>query len=483
MSIPEDAASVLEQFVHDVANTPAEITHLLEEVQNKDLQIGAFKEEISKRDAQLQKWVRVNGGHVPHGKEEAFAKTINDCYDQCEVLQAEKVGLSEKALVVLERQIKRLDVGLRRLSAREEFPADWNGPSLLSGSVTGVSTPVGGGGGVPPQLQPVSGNIGVTAGAPNIANAAQIRMAQTAAAGRGGQQTPAATLARSQREGSTDANKRRRLNPTVGNLPAGSSNLRQSSLGPGTPKAGTPVPGIAGAAAAAASSRAGSAQPSRPTANQKKAGLTSAPGQPPHNKRLAPHHAGANPSRKRSRLTTHKKGDRRRQLTRSDRDRATPSSNASEASDAESDSGASPTPSSLPRSQADGTAESTTLPTNTPANPAPGATASTGPHKRSHHGHSSAGGGRRQLQHQPSEEEEEGAGGGGGDEDDDDELYCYCQKVSYGDMVGCDNADCRFQWFHWHCVGIKSEPEGEWMCPTCSAAARGEVWKGNGLGR
>lgn len=44
-----------------------------------------------------------------------------------------------------------------------------------------------------------------------------------------------------------------------------------------------------------------------------------------------------------------------------------------------------------------------------------------------------------------------------GDEDDgmdvdddgaDDTKYCYCQKVSYGNMVACDNADCKGQWFH-----------------------------------
>ncbi|KAK6415675.1 hypothetical protein LTR95_017553, partial [Oleoguttula sp. CCFEE 5521] len=61
LNMPEDAASVLEQFVHDVANTPAEVTHLLEEIQSKDAQILAYKDEIAKRDAALQKWVRING--------------------------------------------------------------------------------------------------------------------------------------------------------------------------------------------------------------------------------------------------------------------------------------------------------------------------------------------------------------------------------------------------------------------------------------
>jgi inhibitor of growth protein 3 len=42
------------------------------------------------------------------------------------------------------------------------------------------------------------------------------------------------------------------------------------------------------------------------------------------------------------------------------------------------------------------------------------------------------------------------------DEGTDDTKYCYCQKVSYGDMVACDNADCKGQWFHWDCAGLTS---------------------------
>lgn len=55
------------------------------------------------------------------------------------------------------------------------------------------------------------------------------------------------------------------------------------------------------------------------------------------------------------------------------------------------------------------------------------------------------------------------------DEDDegDDTKYCFCQSISYGDMVACDNDDCKYQWFHWACVGIKEEPVGDWLCPEC----------------
>ncbi|TDL29390.1 hypothetical protein BD410DRAFT_892695 [Rickenella mellea] len=31
-------------------------------------------------------------------------------------------------------------------------------------------------------------------------------------------------------------------------------------------------------------------------------------------------------------------------------------------------------------------------------------------------------------------------------EPEDKTLYCHCQKMSYGEMIGCDNHDCPYQW-------------------------------------
>ena len=28
----------------------------------------------------------------------------------------------------------------------------------------------------------------------------------------------------------------------------------------------------------------------------------------------------------------------------------------------------------------------------------------------------------------------------------DDTLYCFCQKKSYGEMIGCDNENCLYEW-------------------------------------
>lgn len=50
-----------------------------------------------------------------------------------------------------------------------------------------------------------------------------------------------------------------------------------------------------------------------------------------------------------------------------------------------------------------------------------------------------------------------------------EELYCYCNQVSYGEMVACDNPACEHEWFHLGCVGLSTLPSRrvKWYCPDC----------------
>lgn len=50
-------------------------------------------------------------------------------------------------------------------------------------------------------------------------------------------------------------------------------------------------------------------------------------------------------------------------------------------------------------------------------------------------------------------------------------TYCYCNQVSFGEMIGCDNPDCDIEWFHYACVGLTAPPAGKWFCPDCTARA------------
>lgn len=54
-------------------------------------------------------------------------------------------------------------------------------------------------------------------------------------------------------------------------------------------------------------------------------------------------------------------------------------------------------------------------------------------------------------------------------DNEEEQLYCTCQRVSFGNMVACDNPDCQYEWFHYECVGLKEPPVGKWFCPTCVA--------------
>jgi len=93
----EDAATVLDQFIHDVANLPAEIAHLLEEIHAKDELIAECRSVITNRDNQLQKHVKQAGGHVKHPKEDQWVKLVQTNFGTAEKLQEDKVLLSQKA--------------------------------------------------------------------------------------------------------------------------------------------------------------------------------------------------------------------------------------------------------------------------------------------------------------------------------------------------------------------------------------------------
>ena len=396
----EDAASVLEEFVQNVANLPAEIHHLLEEIQAKDRVMHECRSQIAGRDTSIQKFLKANGCAQANPKEEAYCKTVLSNFDKAQIVQEEKVGLSDKAATLLDRQIKRLDVKIRDLQNEGAIQPDPQLPSLLnntslnarlpplSTTTTGSSTP----------LHPLSGNAGPST---TIANAPIQRLVQPSSHRQPSPLSALSTNAAIQahnmtavrqnaRSPSIDNQKRRRLNPSHLNVPATSSSLRQSSLGPGTPRGG-----LDGA------SRGSSAGP-RPAKKIISSRTGAVPQRVNHlnptsgNKKSVA--AAAVAASRRARSARQKSG-----TPASARDEDA-SMNGSE--DAEGDE-------DVEMEDAEG----------------------------------------------EGEEEDEGEG--------DDRKYCTCRSVSYGNMVACDNDDCPYEWFHWSCVGISSEPRGKWFCPEC----------------
>ncbi|OJJ83961.1 putative PHD finger domain protein [Aspergillus glaucus CBS 516.65] len=406
----EDCASVLEQFVHDVANLPAEINHLMEEIQAKDKTIQDARTAINTRDGSLQKFIKLNGSLAPNPKEEQYGKVILQNFDRSQQLQEEKIQLSEKACVLLDRQIKKLDIKIRDLQNDGVLSNDPPIPSLFNSNkdqyrdppkIFFPDTTAGDSSSYSAApLNPTSGNANAVLGATQRLSQSLARPGGLAAlnsqigARSSAPATPAATATshfqqRHQRESSAGAvdSKRRRLNPSLSTLPTTSSNLRQSSIGPGTPRAGTP-----------STSRAGSAGPR--TVGVTRKALT---------KKVAPHQqlkklkSMSKASKRSSSASRIRIGMKKSPSAGGDDDEDDSMLSDADMSDSENDAG-------------------------------------------------------NDLD---DDDEDEG--------NEDTKVYCTCRSVSHGDMVACDNDNCPYEWFHWKCVGLTREPVGTWYCDECRA--------------
>ncbi|KAI9158415.1 Chromatin modification-related protein [Paramyrothecium foliicola] len=69
-----------------------------------------------------------------------------------------------------------------------------------------------------------------------------------------------------------------------------------------------------------------------------------------------------------------------------------------------------------------------------------------------------------------------------GDIDADEPTYCYCNSVSYGEMVACDAEGCPREWFHLACVGLRVAPgsKTKWYCEDCKERLKMGAKKVNG---
>lgn len=411
MALAEDAASVLEEFVQNVANLPAEIAHLLEEIQAKDRVVQECRSNAASRDASIQKFLKLNGAGQANPKDEPYSKAILADYDKAQIFQEEKISLGDRAALLLDRQIKRLDLKIRDLQNEGAIAIDPQLPSLLNNNSSTLNSRL------PPlitsmsstsiPLHPLSGNAGPST---TIANNPLSRLVQQPTR----QPSPLTTTApitvnstlaapstsrSTARSPSTDTSKRRRLNATHLSIPATSSSLRQSSLGPGTPK---------GSHSALPNSRSGSAGP-RPSQSHTALKTSSKSSTRPPHQRIS----HLNPSQTKSGGSSKKRNrpsKQRHHLAFSSKDGSTGGDGNESSFNSEVD--------------ADGM--------------------------------------DLDVDGEGVEEGDEG-------EVDDKKLYCTCQKISSGDMVACDNDDCPFEWFHWACVGVKEEPKGAWFCDLCRA--------------
>ncbi|GMR32162.1 hypothetical protein PMAYCL1PPCAC_02357, partial [Pristionchus mayeri] len=59
--------------------------------------------------------------------------------------------------------------------------------------------------------------------------------------------------------------------------------------------------------------------------------------------------------------------------------------------------------------------------------------------------------------------------------DPNEPVYCTCHQVSFGEMICCDNPDCKVEWFHFQCVGMTAGPSNnvKWFCEACRPSFKG----------
>ncbi|KAL2260837.1 hypothetical protein VTK26DRAFT_5049 [Humicola hyalothermophila] len=490
-----DPAVILDEWIIKTQNLPEELRFLQDEIADKDRQYDKLVREIEDRDARIQKWIKAHGSHHPNPKEEEYRATIRKNFALAETLSNEKIALTQKLQQIMDKHIRNLDKQLKQLYDRGEpgFTDPDELPSLVRSSAANSASGT-------PLLRAVNGSNSVTAAlnslssnGPARAANAQVRNAQLQQHGSASAPaTPAASMImnRQARESSAGPGggvpKRGPRSATgLGSLPAASSGLaRHSSLGPGTPK---------GHQTATGAQRAGSAGP-RATSKASGSGAGRKAGTPSGTAGRKKGTPAAGGGVSKSGLSRVKRAAKN-----------SPSSTAdSELSDAVSGSdddvsdartGGRNTPAAISRSGSNLTvtggsgggggqsSSSSGGPGGRASSHEPGAGTFDGTHDGPGGGPSSANPNNgppqhQQQQHQQHRRIDSGASSRGGNNDEvmdvdddeagDDRKYCLCQNISFGNMVACDNDECPYEWFHWGCVGLKSEPNGTWYCPECS---------------
>ncbi|OAA64067.1 PHD finger domain protein [Cordyceps fumosorosea ARSEF 2679] len=415
---PLDPSLILDDWINRVQNFPEEIRFMQDEIAEKDRHYNECIRMIEDRDAKIQKWIKTNGSHEPNPREDLLRSQIRENYAKADRLAQEKIDLARKLQVTMDKHLRSLDIQIKLLYDRAEpgFNDPDEVPSLLRPSAANIAAPsirtsnpssmtVG------PTLAPIS--TGSNPALARLPTHPHIRQAQTPQQQQPPNQphaasapaTPAASIIINRhREGS-----------------AGPATKRGPRVAPGAGTAPTTSSGLARhsslgpgttknnpATGPNGAVRAGSAGP-RATTTKLGNGPGSRRGTPTAPNRKKPPH--------KSKLSRVKKASARTSPA------STAESDLSEAESGSGDDAARRSGSAADSKDADGDEVIC------------------------------------DVDDDDEEEEEEGG---------DDKKYCLCHHVSYGDMVACDNDNCPYEWFHWSCVGLKSEPNGTWYCPVCS---------------
>ncbi|KAH7270466.1 inhibitor of growth proteins N-terminal histone-binding-domain-containing protein [Fusarium redolens] len=409
-----DPGLILDDWINRVQNLPEEIRFIQEEVADKDRQYHECLRTIEDRDGKIQKWIKTNGSHEPNPKEELLRKQVRDSFAQADQLSKEKIALCQKMQIIVDKHLKNLDNQIKLLYDRAEpgFTDPDEVPSLLRPSAANHTAPSIRAINPASHMTTAAGPSTPLAAAQTSSNPAlarlpnhpNVRHAQAQQHSASAPATPAASMILNrQREGSAGPATKR-----VARVNPALGTVPNTSSGLARHSSlgpGTPKGGAVGGSGLA---RAGSAGPR--TGSVKSTGTMSG-------RRGTPTGGIRKKPTNKSNLSRVKKA--------SNRNSPAPT-NDSELSDVDSGSGED-------EDGADGRSRGTPVADGKDVD-------------------------GDDIIGDADDDDEEGG---------DDKKYCLCHNVSYGDMVACDNDNCPYEWFHWSCVDLKSEPNGTWYCPKC----------------
>ncbi|GAA6008995.1 uncharacterized protein JCM10292_001751 [Rhodotorula paludigena] len=408
----EDAAVLLADFVSSLDNLPSEVCHILEEIGHKEGRVSDLRSRASQRDQAIQKHARppAQGGQgllVTNPKEESSIKKIKLDLENAEATTREKVALSERGVNLLSRHLNRLQAQLELLTS--SVPPLPTLPAFAPPAATPTPTSLYG-------AQPAYGaQPGGAAGYnPYVPNQF------------GGPGTPGGYQDKRKSVGQVPLLPAQ-VTPGANGMPAGYVYAGT----PGTP--GTPLGGASSRRATAGPSRLHNVAYASPAPGTPGAHGIGTPGQPGAGGQAAPNLAFLQQQQQMQQAQLRIAQAQAHQLAQQQL--------ASQAQLAQ-----------LQAQQHGGV----------------GAHAEMGGGAMGAHGvgHLGAGIGVKRKRgdedvkrgHDEVETEAEG---------EDLTPYCFCHRPSFGEMIGCDAPDCKIEWFHLNCIGLKESPEGSWYCSQC----------------
>ncbi|GMM52925.1 histone acetyltransferase [Starmerella bacillaris] len=104
-----DVASVLEEYLADIATLPSDVAFILEEIRVKDTKLVDLQKRIQQRDEIVQKYVKNNGAALEGPKEQSLYPKIRADFEEALTLQREKTQLATMGLYLVAKQVKVLD--------------------------------------------------------------------------------------------------------------------------------------------------------------------------------------------------------------------------------------------------------------------------------------------------------------------------------------------------------------------------------------